>query len=44
MQVTNDWTDGTERREELNVPFPAAITRQNIKTELNEIKLYRVEQ
>lgn len=25
-------------REELDVPFPVAITRQNIKTELNEIK------
>lgn len=29
--------DATER-EELDVPFPVAITRQNIKTELNEIK------
>ena len=35
MQVTNE-ADATER-EELNVLFPLAITKQNIKTELNEI-------
>lgn len=33
--------DATET-EELNVPFPAAITWQNIKTELKEIKSIRL--